>query len=227
MKTLTESEVPLMHRRAFLIHAGRLIADGVVFVLAVVVLGGCTVGRIISHTVDDDSVPAQYTMAMRPTLVLVKDAPDPFGVHIESDEVAAALENQLTDHKVAPLVASTRLSEARNARPAAFAAMSPAQAGRAVGADQVLYVGISSSSVNTEGPRDMLKGKIVASVSLFDTAGEKVLWPSDGSGGVDVTYETPILRIGDEVTPQTMQRNLNAGLAYKIAELFYNHPADE
>jgi hypothetical protein len=190
------------------------------------VSGGCNLFRFASQLGGKPDVPAEYTLINRPTLVLVKDPPDPMGYSGSSDMIAAHVEQELTARQLVPCVPSSKASDLRSSRPAGFTAMSPAQVGSTLGAAQVICIEILQCQVQREGATDMLKGEASASVAVIDVASGRIIWPADAYSGQMVTHQTAVLRLGDRNTLSSIQRNLDAGLAEKIARLFYKYSPD-
>src|SRR5947208_1341962 len=104
----------------------------IVLPLLVFLMSGCNVGRYAEKVFVDESVPAKYTLAKVPILVIVKDKPDPTGLQIESEELTTAIEHEILAHQLAPLVPSAKASDLHSARLAEFSTMSPARIGKEV-----------------------------------------------------------------------------------------------
>jgi hypothetical protein len=184
--------------------------------------GGCQILGYASKAAGPAPVDAQYLLHKAPTLVIVKDVPDPTGLSIESEEIAAGIEAGITAHELAPLIPAAKLSDYRTAH-LDSASMSPAQLGKALGAEQVIFVQLTNNSVFSEGTQDIFKGKIGGTVRVIDPSTGHTVFPNDGTPGASVSYETPLLRRTDQNTPFSVQRNLNAGLADQVVKLFYKY----
>jgi hypothetical protein len=167
-------------------------------------LSGCRIAGYAASIYGTPPVPAAYEPAKTPMVVVVKDAPDPMGLVVESDALALKIEQQITQYEIAPLIPSSKLSEVRSLNLGGFAAMTPAQIGRAVGADQVLYVKIISSSLGSDGGEQMIKGLIETQVSVIDTNTGTMLWPKQSTEGMTVTYSTPMMRVSSNTNPLTV-----------------------
>lgn len=200
----------------------------IVLVAITLIVRGCTLGKYAGHLLGPPEVPARYTLQKSPLVVIVKDLPDPTGLVIESEELTAAIENQFKANALAELIPATKVADYRANHLAEFPTMSPAHIGREVGASQVLFVRIETSQFATEGVQDMVKGKISTSVKVIDAQTGKTLFPSDDSeAGETVTYETPMLRLSDQLRIVNVQRNIDNGVADRIAKLFYKYKPDE
>lgn len=191
----------------------------------VMLLSGCalSVVDLTATMIGPPPVQAEFVPQRKPMVVLVIDPPDPTGAIGDAEPIATELERTIRDHNVAPIVESSRVSSLRSRSPVQYAMMTPAQIGRAVGAEQILRVAIMRSSLDSGASADMLKGQIAASVTLLDTGSGAVLFPTDGAAAATITYATPMLRIGDEVNAATVRQNMCTGLADRIAKLFYAH----
>lgn len=198
-------------------------------VLGVLLLaaGGCVIAGYAASIYGDPPIPAAYIPAKVPMLVIVKDPPDPSGTKIEADTVGREIEEQITRHDIAPLVPSAKVDEFRRTTLSGFGSLPPAQVGKAVGAEQVLYITILSSSIDSGSARDMLKGNISTSVCVIDVQSGKMLWPTDGSSGAAVGFTTPMVRIAGQTSPLTVSRGMYAGVADRIAKLFRKYKPDQ
>jgi hypothetical protein len=195
--------------------------------LLLVVSGGCTLVGLTTRITGDPPIPAEYVPAPRPTVVLVQTPPDPTGESRSCEEISYAIEQELEEHQTVPLVSSVKVFEISSSRPAQFATMSAGAVGRAVAAEQVLLVQVNDSTIDVAPGAGMYKGQIAAFVSFIDAASDEPLWPTDSSAGATVTYSTPMLRAGDQVTAKSVERNLYSGLADRIAKLFRQYKPDE
>ncbi|HMB96373.1 MAG TPA: hypothetical protein VKK61_10065, partial [Tepidisphaeraceae bacterium] len=171
-------------------------------------LSGCNVIGLAASVVGPPEVKAQYDLAIKPTIVVVKDLPDPNGQSDESEQLAGEIDQQLTAHvPLVPVISSSKVAGIRsgdiNNR-----VLSPAAIGRTASAQQVIYVQIQASSLDAGPVNDMVKGQLSAMVSVIDPITDKILWPSDGTGGVPLFVETPMLRIDDDVNKTTLRANL-------------------
>ncbi len=200
-----------------------IICVGLLGLIGCMALAGCGAIGWAAHAAGEGPVAAQYVPAQRPMVVFVQGQPDPAGQTFQPEQLAMAIEPELMDHHIAPLVPSVKLAEMRTAHPAEFAALSPAAAGKAVGAAQVLLVRIISSGIGAGPGNDMLKGQIAATVSIIDADTGDQLWPTDGTAGTMMSYATPALRVTDQNTADGVQNNITAGLADQIAKLFYTY----
>jgi hypothetical protein len=188
---------------------------------------GCQVAGYAANLAGGPATTAQYTPAHKPLVVIVKDQPDPTGMHVESEAISAEIERQITEYKIAPVISADRVMELRTSMPGEFSTMTPAKMGHAVGADQVLYVEIINSDRDSEATQDMLRGRISASIKMIDANTGVTLWPNDDSGGSIVNYQTPLKHLGDQTSALSVEQTLDAGFAERIVRMFRNYKEDE
>jgi hypothetical protein len=188
---------------------------------------GCNIIGYGAHVIGGPSeVKAKYILPKRPTVVYVKDQPSPTGEKVEGDAVAAQIESQLKAFDLAPTIDSTRITDMQTSHPAAFNDMSPSQLAKAVGAEQVIFVQITDSRVEMEGVSDMLRGRISATVNVYDAEGN-LLWPNELDGGSIISYGTPTMRLSDTVNRASVERNLINGLSVRVAALFRTYKPED
>jgi hypothetical protein len=188
---------------------------------------GCNIIGYGAHVICGPSeVKAKYILPKRPTVVYVKDQPSPTGEKVEGDAVAAQIESQLKAFDLAPTIDSTRITDMQTSHPAAFNDMSPSQLAKAVGAEQVIFVQITDSRVEMEGVSDMLRGRISATVNVYDAEGN-LLWPNELDGGSIISYGTPTMRLSDTVNRASVERNLINGLSVRVAALFRTYKPED
>ncbi len=108
-------------------------------------------------------------------------------------------------------------AQARGGEPPSIAAI-----GRTVGADQVIWVGIESFSLSSDG--QIYEPTVVATVKLIDVASDSRIWPASGAGYPLVikrsmrTRDPPKSRSEAEQVHIELARFAGRG----IAELFYD-----
>jgi hypothetical protein len=189
--------------------------------------GGCIIAGYAAHVYGDPPVPARFVLGPHLTAIVVRDQPDPTGQTVEGEVLASEIEQNIKAKNAGIIVPSVKTSDLRSSDPNKFETMTPQQIGHAVGAEQIIYVEVERSSVSAGEGNDMLKGQIAATVAVYEMHGGTMLWPTDGSSGDSVTYATPTLRANGDVNSFNMRRNIYAGLADKVAKLFYTYKPDE
>jgi hypothetical protein len=141
--------------------------------------------------------------------------------HSDSEVLARYLMVELTDHKVAPLVPLETLYAVRTNKGDEFRRMSIAAVGREAGAKQVLYVDVQQSSIGAPPGSELLKGRIAVQVRVVDVATGATRWPTEGTEGVPLGYETPLPRADENTTEAMVRQRMHAAMADRIARLFY------
>jgi hypothetical protein len=162
----------------------------------------------------------------RPTVVYVKDLPSPTAEKVEAEAVAAQIEQQIRGFELAPTIESSSIVDLQTSRPKDFHTMTPAQVAKAVGAEQVIFVQINDSRVDMEAVGDMLKGRISATVSVYDTDGN-VLWPTQVDSSSVISYGTPTMRMSDSVNRASVEQNLINELSLRVASLFRTYKPED
>ena len=103
-----------------------------------------------------------------------------------------------------------------------FGRKSMAEVGRAVGAEQVLYVDLKDVGVEQIPGSGAIRSSATAEVRLVDAATGALIWPMHNSAGHVVSYETPMTRLTDRINPMQMRTAAVVGLADAIAKCFYD-----
>jgi hypothetical protein len=187
-------------------------------------LVGCNVIGVFTHAMGKPEEDAKYILPRQPTIVIVKDAPDPTGRLIESEQLASEIDTQIKKHDVAPLVPSSKAADLQST---STVPLQPAEIAHSAGASQIVYVQIIQSSLDAGPVNDVIKGRLDATVQVIDAANDKILWPTDGSSGFPVSCVTPMMATGDDVNPSTVRGAMYAELGDKIAKLFYKYRPDK
>jgi hypothetical protein len=189
---------------------------------ALLMLSGCNVGGAAMRVIQGPEVHhAQYEPKKEMMAVLVENYAKGSGGHLDADQVAAFLCAELRNNNVAPVVDPAKVYELRVDDPAKFHAMSIAAVGRAVGAEQVLYVDIQSLTVDGPAGSETMKGALAARVKIVDVKTGDSRWPAESTGGYPVEYETPWLNQAPEVNANTVEEKLDRSVADSLARLFY------
>jgi hypothetical protein len=191
-------------------------------------LSGCNYGGALLHSVEGPKEhKAEYLPPKEPMAVLVENYSNGSGARLDADQIAAFLSGELKLNHVAPIVAAAKVYELRVSDPARFHAMSIAAVGKAVGAKQVLYVDVQTSTI--EGPTggESMKGALTGRVKVVDVKTGETRWPADSEGGYPLEYATPWLNHSPETNEMTMKEKLNRSVADTIARLFYTWKEEE
>ena len=199
---------------------------------AFLLLASCTgcpaVGVIADKIAGPRPIEAMYEPGKTTQLlVIAENYRIPTQNPTDSDRLARLVSDQLAAKEVALIVSQEKLALVRDARPGAFNRMSVVDVGKAVGAQQVLYIDVSGIGVGAQQGSNMLKGIGRATVKVINVASGDIAFPKDMSDGMPVTYETPMRRATDVTTPDAMRAETITGLSSRIARLFFKYqPTD-
>jgi hypothetical protein len=184
--------------------------------------GGCNLlGAAAAKLGPPPTIPAQYTPAPEPTLLLVENYHNPASMRLESEAVTRVLSEELTNHQVVPLIDPSEWARLRQAKGAAYRKMPLDAIGQALGAAQVIYVDLEQFEVDRAAAGEMYEGRADAVVRVVDTADGSVLWPTDTAGGYPISVRLPPQRTNPALGDQPVRQQLHASLADRIARLFY------
>lgn len=186
---------------------------------------GCNViGGLTYKLAGPPEVAAKFTLAKRPTLVLVENYRSP-GVAIADMELIASLvATKLNEKGVVPIVPAEKLFDVRSAKPTEFRKMLIPDIGKACGAEQVIYVDYQGGGVSPVGTA-AYQGKAASMVRVVDVATGQTLWPTDAAEGYSVGYQTKM--ISAEHRPEQIRSELFDGLAVNISRLFHKWKPDD
>lgn len=200
----------------------------VALIITCIIVGGCHVLGAVAYKVSaDQEVKALYTLPPRPTVVLVENYRQPDLAASDAELLARCLHARLESKKVVPLIGPERMLELRAARSKDFRNMTVPDIGRALGAEQVIYVDLESGGLATMGDASIIRGRAVALVKVVDVATGETRWPPDLSDGRAVTFETSPTDLTDRVRPDQLRYALYDGLAVQVVRLFTNWRADD
>ena len=198
--------------------------SAVVSVAAVVAcVSGCSIISAVTYkAVGDPKVPAEYKPAAnKPTLVLVENYHNPDQYRDAAKELERDISAALVENKVTKVIPVEKIETLRSADAAAYRKMRIDEVGKAVGAEQVIYVNLVKFSATAPIGSNDLGGLAEALVRVIDVESGHPLWPSDSSLGRDVKYETKHEEAVDFSDHSAVQDQMSAALADKIARLFY------
>lgn len=197
--------------------------------LACTTLSGCNILGVLGYKLSGPpTIQAKYEPEKMPMLVLVENSRNPATLRVDADRVARNVATELREHEAAPVVEPSALDDFRRAKGSAYGGMAINAVGRALGAEQVLYIDLIQLAVEPALASEMLKGRAEARVRVVDVAAGQTRWPLDASLGHPVVVETQYVRAGgaDGVTEPAVRDRLHAMLADRIAKLFYDWKAD-
>lgn len=199
-----------------------------VLVLAALTLpaAGCSLlgmASIVGEAVYTPTEPAQYVPPKTaPMLVLVENRQNPGLVWPESEQLAAFISNDLTTHKICPVIPQDKLVDLRDKDPLAMRRMSITAIGKAVDAQQVLYVDVVS--VDTPAVTGTpVKGRVDMRVHVIDVATGKTTWPTAPAEPTSLSYEAQAPLAMEQDRMVVFSETLLRGAGHNVARLFYEY----
>lgn len=195
-----------------------------VMLAAALLAAGCTpLGAILYKITPEQEIPAKFTLANVPTVVLVENYRNPDIAANDAELVARYLQSELTSHKDVKitLVKTEKILDLRNNRPKDFPTMSIPQIAKAVGAEQVVYVDLQGANITSLTGQSMFQGKASAAIKVIDAKTGMSTFPPDSVDGMQVTYETSQLKGQEEGSYNVVRDDLYSGLATKIGRNFH------
>ncbi len=191
-------------------------------------LAGCSaVGYAAEMAGGPTKVKAKYAPASRPTAIVIDNYRTRTPTVALRDSLASLLGRELEDHHVGPLIPFHKVYDLRVRDPKAFRNMRLEEIGRAVGAEQVIYVDILESDVSTTEGVQLLKGSFTASIKVIDCKTGETLWPRGFDDGypfsIDMKYTPP--ETGSTV--DSIQEAIARQAADEIGKLFYTYTTDD
>jgi hypothetical protein len=190
-------------------------------------LTGCSVlGFAAQAAAGPPTVSAAYALPKRPTVVLAERFDNPGESKLDADAIARFVTDELRQRNVVPFVDPNRAEALRQRDPAAYHDMTVAAIGRAVEAEQVIYINVIASDVETAPGTDMLRGTGEVLVKVVDARTGATRWPTDADAGRPVGAQTRMYSPREQgVTESTVRTLLHRQLADRVARLFYSYSA--
>jgi hypothetical protein len=191
-------------------------------------LQGCmAVGAIAYKVSPPPKIQAVYKMPSERTLVLVENYRNPGVSDQDAERLGREIADQFKKHKIAPVVDPDKLFEYRSDKGNAFDQMTIAAIGRAMGANQVLYVDIVDYGGEWTLASDMLHPKADIRVRVVDVKTGNTAWPAEAARGYPMNIELQYANIKDTATAMDEQEAICQSTADHVAKLFYAHEEDE
>jgi hypothetical protein len=188
---------------------------------------GCNViGAIAAKVGPPPTIPAQYALAKKPTVVIVENFRNPASLRLEADAVALHVYEELKAHDVVPLVGDDAIDDLRQRKGAAYRTMPLDAIAREVGAAQVIYVDLERFELVQDVGSEAPGGTAEAHVRVVDAETGDALWPLDSAAGQPLTVSIDPRRITPEAPDAAVRRLLHQALADRVAKLFYNWQGD-
>ncbi len=211
-------------------HAPRTTQHALLLLLALV--GGCNaLGGAIYKVAGPPTIKPKFDVLQRRSVVMVENYRQPSAAADDADRMGQILTDELKRHpSVMPpgdWTDPSKIAALRSARPGEFGRMTVANVGTSVGANQVLYVDLTTVDVAAAAGGNFYKGRANATVKWVDAVTGATLWPPDTIDGYPVSYESPIRNPADGITPDSVRVTTLQGLAGNIGRLFYPYKPDE
>ncbi|HEY7115965.1 MAG TPA: hypothetical protein VH475_05245 [Tepidisphaeraceae bacterium] len=187
--------------------------------------GGCALPGAIAYKVfGPPPIPARYAPPQtQPMLILVENAHSGSVAIPEADELSRVLYDELHAQKTAPpLIDPAHVHELRDHDPSAFARMTIAQIGRALGADQVLYVEVNRLDLDSPPASEMVKLRMTANVKVVDATSAVTAWPQSADSEV-FEFAYPPQRIESGATASQLKRQVLHAGGIELSRWFYDY----
>jgi hypothetical protein len=191
-------------------------------------LGGCQlVGALAAKANGPEKVKALYVPPKVMTLILSEHASGAGVDDVSSEDIGRRVAEFWGDLKLSPLVDLSKLEELHLQRPEEYDKMSVAAIGRALGAENVLYIDVRDSHDESAGGSDTIRATAAARVKMVDVATGRTLWPLDAAAGYAVDAQTQYQARGEGVSESTQMQEVRGAIANKIIKLFYDHVSED
>jgi PBP1b-binding outer membrane lipoprotein LpoB len=192
-----------------------------VLLSALFLLTGCNlIGYAASGIAGDPKSEAKFVPAKKPLVVIAENFASPAEASLDSEPLARYIGEELAAHEVAPIIDHDRVLALQTDKAREFRSMTIAAVGRAVGADQILYVNIIDVNANFADSSDLIKGHGEVRVRLVDANTGATIWPTDALQGFTVIADTRIVR-SNERNESIVRSDVHRALAVRVARLFY------
>jgi hypothetical protein len=190
-------------------------------------LGGCqVVGAIVAKTQGPEKILAMYVPKKVPTLILSEHAAGAAVDDVSSQDIGRRVADTWADQKLSPLIDLSKLEEFHLRRLDTYDKMSMVAIGKALGAQQVLYIDVRDNHDESAGGSDTIRARASVRVRMIDVATGQTLWPPDAAEGFALDAETQFQSRGEGVSESTQFEQVRAMIADKIVKLFYTHLPD-
>jgi hypothetical protein len=186
-------------------------------------LGGCNIVAYAATAIPQ-TVSAKHTPPKTPMLVLVENRQNPSTMVTEADQLTGFIMEELEAYHVAPLIELKKLYEVRDDEKN-IDKMTISQIGKAVGAQQVLYVDLRRVNVSEDdGGGIPMHSRLDAAVHLVDVKTSTTTFPTAGQANWPISLETPITTIVNRTNPEAVRESLLRSAGTSIGRLFHDYP---
>lgn len=187
---------------------------------------GCNVlGWASSAVAGETKQPATFTPPKRPTVIIAENFSNSAQSSFDAEPIARFIADELKANNAVPVIEPDQLSALQAKNPARFHAMTIAEVGRAVGAEQILYVNIVDIDVTFADQSDLIRGSGEIRVRWVDAQTAETIWPRDAAEGFPVAVETNIVRRAER-NDVIVRSDVHRALAARAARLFYAMKAE-
>lgn len=186
---------------------------------AVLLLAGCNIIGLFADAIPK-TVDAKYIPPKTPILVLVENQRNPGALVAEADQLAGFIMDDLAAYKTAPLIGLKKLYELRD-NEKNIDKMTITQIGKAVGAQQVLYVDLLRFSEGEAGVS--MRSRLDATVHLVDVKTSVTTFPAIGQPNWPIAMETPIDIVVTDANVQAVRESVLRSAGTEIGRLFHDY----
>lgn len=201
----------------------RAFAGSWLICFVLVMLPGCkAMGLVANAVAGGNKTEAMYTLAPRPTVVIAEKFDNPAEAVFDAEPLSRYITESLQGKTTATLIDSSKIYSLQAADRAKWRGMTIAQLGRAVNAEQIIYISIVSTSIDNAPGSDMIRGEGAVRVRVVDAATGGTLWPADEAAGYTILAQTRIRRRGENAVDEASVRSdLLRDLSSRVAQMFY------
>lgn len=192
--------------------------------LATLAIGGCDIlgtGAVVADSLFPPRVDPQYVPLKTETmLVLVENRQNPGMVLPESDQLTGFICADLTAQNVCNVIPQAKLEELRDKDPDALKKMSITEIGKALGAQQVLYVDVVRVDTSVVAGTTT-NGRVDMQVHVVDVPSGKTAWPVAPAVPAPVSFQTHLTQQVPADRIVLFHEQLMRGAATSVSRLFY------
>lgn len=181
-----------------------------------------------------EKIRAVYLLQKVPTGVVVEDFGRRGASAVECEELYRVIFDRLTAYlnstkkpeDAVPIVPATALHARRRSDPAAFKKLTIQEMGRAIKVEQLIYVDLVESRIESSMANQMLKARFAARVRVIDVQSGETRWPLDAAEGYLIEIDTPYTQTTATHTDLTLRSQTLQAAGDQIAKLFYTYEVE-
>lgn len=193
--------------------------------ILLIVVGCQALGVAIYKTVGEADVPAQFELGNKPTVVLVENFKHAALANEDAELLSRLINARLIERKTFNIIGVEKVMQLKAEQPKAFREMTVAGIGRAVGAQQLIYVHLQSGGVSALGGGSVKKGEANVLVRVIDTQTGDTLYPVEIADGRSLSAETNPATDGTRSVDELRYKLYN-DIARQTVRLFYKWKPD-